>query len=139
MVSGGYRPGASQNNPNKISLTGGNGQSGRQAAQYIPGMASSGVTGKEVYESQTAPGTKLQGDPTASLRTSQVIGLDEPTMFADEPGTAGIDRGPGINSSAFRADLPNSKPSMTATLQKLAVFDDSGEIEMLLQNKMQIG
>jgi len=137
MGSGGYRPGASQNNPNKISLTGGDGQSGRQAAQYIPDMASSGVTGKEVYESQTK--AKMQGDPTASLKTSQVIGLDEPTMFADEPGTAGIDRGPGINSSAFRADLPSSKPSMTATLQKLAVFDDSGEIEMLLQNKMQIG
>ena len=36
--SGGLRPGAPQNNPMNVNALGGNGQSGTQAAKYIPGM-----------------------------------------------------------------------------------------------------
>lgn len=137
---GGYRPTASQNSPTSISATGGNGQSGKQPARYIPDMREQGVTGQDVYASQSAPGTRLQGDEAAAMRGRALpIDLDAPTMFLDEPGTAGIDKGPGINSDVFMADLPMARPSITATLQKLAVFDDSGEAEMLLQQKMRIG
>lgn len=139
MVSGGYRPTASQNNPNKISATGGNGQSGKntQPARYIPGMRSEGTTSKEVYESQTK--AKLAGSPTGGMVRKQPIDLDAPTGRLQEPGTAGIDRGPGIGAAAFAADLPVTKPSIMATLQKLVQFDDSGEVELILRSKMDGG
>lgn len=139
MVSGGFRPTASQNNPNKISATGGNGQSGRntQPARYIPGMRSEGTTSKEVYESQTK--AKLAGSPTGGMVRQQPVDLDAPTGRPQEPGTAGIDRGPGIGAAAFAADLPVTKPSIMATLQKLVQFDDSGEVELILRSKMDGG
>lgn len=139
MVSGGFRPTASQNNPNKISATGGNGQSGRntQPARYIPGMRSEGTTSKEVYESQTR--AKLAGNPSGGMVRQQPIDLDAPTGRPQEPGTAGIDRGPGIGAAAFAADLPVTKPSIMATLQKLVQFDDSGEVELILRSKMDGG
>jgi len=139
MVSGGYRPNAPQNNPNKISVTGGNGQSGRntQSARYIPGMRSEGTTSKEVYENQTK--AKMQGDPTAGMVRQKPIDLDAPTGRADEPGTAGIDRGPGIGAAAFSMDLPVTKQSVMATLQKLVQFDDSGEVELILRSRMDSG
>lgn len=136
---GGFRPTASQNNPNKISATGGNGQSGRntQPARYIPGMRSEGTTSKEVYESQTK--AKLAGSPTGGMVRQQPVDLDAPTGRPQEPGTAGIDRGPGIGAAAFAADLPVTKPSIMATLQKLVQFDDSGEVELILRSKMDGG
>lgn len=136
---GGFRPTASQNNPNKISATGGNGQSGRntQPARYIPGMRSEGTTSKEVYESQTR--AKLAGSPTGGMVRQQPVDLDAPTGRPQEPGTAGIDRGPGIGAAAFAADLPVTKPSIMATLQKLVQFDDSGEVELILRSKMDGG
>ena len=139
MVSGGFRPTASQNNPNKISATGGNGQSGRntQPARYIPGMRSEGTTSKEVYESQTK--AKLAGNPSGGMVRQQPVDLDAPTGRPQEPGTAGIDRGPGIGAAAFAADLPVTKPSIMATLQKLVQFDDSGEVELILRSKMDGG
>ncbi len=35
MVSGGYRPTASQNDPTSVSATGGNGQSGKFVAEKV--------------------------------------------------------------------------------------------------------
>jgi hypothetical protein len=139
MVSGGYRPNAPQNNPMNISATGGNGQSGRntQPARYIPGMRNEGTTSKEVYENQTQ--AKMAGNPTGGMVRQEPISLDAPTAFPNEPGTAGIDRGEGINSLAFRADLPVVKPSIVSTLQKLVQFDDSGEIELILRSRMDSG
>jgi hypothetical protein len=139
MVSGGYRPNAPQNNPNKISATGGNGQSGRntQPARYIPGMRSEGTTSREVYENQTK--AKMQGNPTAGMVRQKPIDLDAPTGRPEEPGTAGIDRGPGIGAAAFSMDLPVTKPSAMATLQKLVQFDDSGEVELILRSRMDSG
>ena len=90
MGSGGYRPDASQNNPANISATGGNGQSGRQGAQYIPGMRSQGVTSQEVYNQQTA--APMAGDPLGQLKVETpaqptVIPLDAPSMYPDRPAT----------------------------------------------------
>lgn len=90
MGSGGNRPNAPQNNPMNVSATGGNGQSGKQAAQYIPGMRSMGVTSQEVYNQQTA--APMAGDPLGELRVQQpaqpdVIPLDAPSIFPDRPVT----------------------------------------------------
>lgn len=139
MGSGGYRPTASQNNPANVSATGGNGQSGRatQPARYIPGMRDGQTTSKEVYENQTK--AKLAGSPTGGMVRRMPVDLDAPTGRPSEPGTAGIDRGPGIGAAAFASDLPVTKPSIMATLQKLVQFDDSGEVELILRSKMDGG
>jgi len=139
MVSGGYRPNAPQNSPANISATGGNGQSGRatQPARYIPGMRSEGTTSKEVYENQTK--AKMAGSPQGGMVRQSPIDLDAPTGRPEEPGTAGIDRGPGIGAAAFMADMPVTKPSAMATLQKLVQFDDSGEVELILRSRMDSG
>ena len=139
MGSGGPRPTAPQNNPANVSATGGNGQSGRatQPARYIPGMRDGQTTSKEVYENQTK--AKLAGSPTGGMVRQQPVDLDAPTGRPQEPGTAGIDRGPGIGAAAFASDLPVTKPSIMATLQKLVQFDDSGEVELILRSKMDGG
>ena len=139
MARGGYRPSAPQNSPSNVSATGGNGQSGRatQPARYIPGMRDGQTTSKEVYENQTK--AKMQGSPTGGMVRQMPVDLDAPTGRLEEPGTAGIDRGPGIGSAAFSMDLPVTKPSLMATLQKLVQFDDSGEVELILRSKLDGG
>ena len=84
--------GGPQYNPMNISSTGGDGQSGTQAAKYIPGMREQGVTSQEVYNTQTqAP---LAGDPTASLRTGfpqlpSAIPLDAPSLYPERDASYG--------------------------------------------------
>jgi hypothetical protein len=60
------------------------------------------------------------------------MSLDAPTERPDEPGTTGIDIGPG-GGSELMMDRPTSRPSLTNTLQKLAMFDDTGEAELIYQ------
>jgi hypothetical protein len=136
MPRGGYRPSAPQNSPSNVSATGGNGQSGRatQPARYIPGMRDGTTTSEEVYKNQTR--AKLQGNPTGGMVREMPVDLDAPTGRPDEPGTAGINRGPGMDNATFSSDLPVVKPSLMATLQKLVQFDDSGEIELILRSKL---
>ena len=136
MVSGGKRPTAPQNNPSNVSSTGGRGQmaSSTQAARYIPGMRDGQTTSEEVYKNQTR--AKLQGNPTGGMVREMPVDLDAPTGRPDEPGTAGINRGPGMDNATFSSDLPVVKPSLMATLQKLVQFDDSGEIELILRSKL---
>jgi hypothetical protein len=105
---GGNRPTAPQNNPMNVSATGGAGQSGTQAAQYIPGMRSQGVTSKEVYEQQTAPGASMAGPTRAPSAAAPMSGpmfggamdLLGETQFPEEPISAGTDfgDGPGMES-----------------------------------------
>jgi len=87
---GGYRPTAPQNNPANINPMGGNGQSGTQAARYIPGMRSQGVTSQEVYNSQTEAPMAGTPQPQAPAFRSlfegmPVTSLNEPTRFPDRP------------------------------------------------------
>ena len=46
--------------------------------------------------------------------------------------TAGIDIGPG-GGSELMMDRPIARPSLANTLQKLAMFDDTGEAELIYQ------
>ena len=133
MARGGYRPSAPQNSPSNVSATGGNGQSGRatQPARYIPGMRDGQTTSKEVYENQTK--AKMQGSPTGGMVRQMPVDLDAPTGRPEEPGTAGIDIGAG-GGSELMMDRPTSKPGLANTLQKLAMFDDTGEAELIYQS-----
>jgi len=101
--SGGDRPTAPQNNPANISATGGNGQSGTQAAMYMPGLAY-GTGGQNMANQTAAP---LAGNPTAAVEAASgpmlppVTGLNEPTQFPDQPVTHGGDMGDGPDSSSL--------------------------------------
>ena len=75
----------------------------------------------------------MAGSPFDSLPKMNSIGLDAPTERPDEPGTAGIDIGPG-GGSELMMDRPSSKPGLANTLQKLAMFDDTGEAELIYQS-----
>lgn len=75
----------------------------------------------------------MVGSPFDSLPKMNSIGLDAPTERPDEPGTAGIDIGPG-GGSELMMDRPSSKPGLANTLQKLAMFDDTGEAELIYQS-----
>ena len=74
----------------------------------------------------------MAGNPFPSLPPINSIGLDAPTERPDEPGTAGIDIGPG-GGSELMMDRPTARPSLANTLQKLAMFDDTGEAELIYQ------
>jgi hypothetical protein len=98
------RPTAPQNNPANISATGGNGQSGTQAAMYMPGLAY-GTGGQNMANQNAAP---LAGNPTAAVEAASsapalpaITGLNEPTQFPDQPVTHGGDMGPGPDSSSL--------------------------------------
>ena len=101
--SGGDRPTAPQNNPANISATGGNGQSGTQAAMYMPGLPY-GTGGQNMVNQTSAP---LAGDPTAAVAatsapmqdSSPVLTFSDPTMYPDRPLTYGADAGAGPDSS----------------------------------------
>jgi hypothetical protein len=75
----------------------------------------------------------MAGNPFPSFPAMNSIGLDAPTERPDEPGTAGIDIGAG-GGSELMMDRPTSKPGLTNTLQKLAMFDDTGEAELIYQS-----
>ncbi len=74
----------------------------------------------------------MAGNPFDSLPKINSIGLDAPTERPDEPGTAGIDTGLG-GGSELMMDRPTARPSLANTLQKLAMFDDTGEAELIYQ------
>ena len=99
-----------------------------QPATYISGLPYG--QGQQTYDNQVA--APMAGNTVPQMAGIDVTPLSAPTQFPDEPGTAGIDRGPGVGPQAMM-DLPRTKPSVVNTLQKLAMFDDSGEAELILQ------
>ena len=125
---GGYQQ---PNNPALVSGPGSLSQrtdgSPTQAATYIPGLPYG--QGQETYDNQVKQ--PMQGNPFPSMGGMNVVPLDAPTMFPEEPGTAGIDAGPGVGSEAMM-DLPRYKSNPRDTIAKVAMFDDTGEVELIL-------
>ena len=98
--SGGDRPTAPQNNPANISATGGNGQSGKQPAQYISGLPYG--QGQETMQQQLSA-------PMAQA-SSPIMGMNMPTLLdetqrPDEPTSAGVDFGMGPGSEVLPPSL----------------------------------
>ena len=123
--------GGSQYSPFNVSATGGAGQSGKmdmQAATYVPGLPYG--EGQKTYNSQVqAP---MAGNPYPQM--PEPVSLDAASMHPDEPGTAGINRGAG-GGSELLMDMPRATaPSIMDTINKLVLFDDSGEAELIAQN-----
>lgn len=119
---GGFRPTAPQNNPASVSALGGNGQSGTQAARYIPGMAYG--QGKATLEQQQ--GAKMQGNP-APVRPAQVsamplpeaVPLNAPTQRPEEVITTGADVGAGPGSDIL--NLPK-EPTYNPDLDMIRTY-----------------
>lgn len=114
-----------------------------QPAQYMPGLGYG--QGGQNYDNQvSAPlagnpmsgfgGQGMSGEPTMVQPTA----LDAPTQFPDEPGTAGINLGPG-GGSELMMDMPRFRPNIQQTLEKAAMFDDSGEAELILNQFFKRG
>ena len=74
----------------------------------------------------------MAGNPLEGLGSINLTPLSSPTSFPDESGTAGIDTGLG-GGSELMMDRPVARPSLANTLQKLAMFDDTGEAELINQ------
>lgn len=125
---GGYQQ---PNNPAPVSGPGSLSQrtdgSPTQPATYIPGLPYG--QGQQTYDNQIKE--PMQGNPFPSMGGVNVVPLDAPTMFPEEPGTAGIDAGPGVGSEAMM-DLPRYKSNPRDTIAKVAMFDDTGEVELIL-------
>ena len=109
---GGMRPTAPQNNPMNVSAVGGNGQNATatQAAKYVPGLSyGEGQQMMDIQQSASmaaAPGIESSGmamAPGSAAATQPIIPLSAPSSRPNEPITAGINMGPGPDSSALRA------------------------------------
>ena len=123
---GGMRPTAPQNNPANISATGGAGQSGTQAAKYIPGMNQLGSTGVETMaQQQSAP---MAGPNQSTPAMPPLTPLTAPTERINEPVTSGMDFGPGPGSEAL--NLPRER-SLSEILASMIDIDPTGDAEEL--------
>ena len=114
-----------------------------QPAKYMPGLGYG--QGGQNYDNQVS--APLAGNPMSSPAGQGVSGepemvkptsLDAPTQFPDEAGTSGIDRGPG-GGSELMMDMPRFRPNIQQTLEKAAMFDDSGEAELILNQYFKKG
>jgi hypothetical protein len=98
-----------------------------QAATYIPGLPYG--QGQQTYDNQVSQ--PMQGNPFPAMGGANIVPLDAPTMFPEEPGTSGINAGAGVGSEAMM-DLPRYKSNPRDTIAKVAMFDDTGEVELIL-------
>jgi len=141
---GGYRPTAPQNNAANVSATGGDGQSGRatQAARYMPGLGYG--KGQEQMQQQTS--APLAGNPTVAAAASaatpptmpETVGMFEPTQRPEEPLTAGMDFGPGPDSSVMGIPAPPKEPDPAiAAIQTLYMQNPRNEDLRLIVQSLQ--
>lgn len=121
--SGGMRPTAPQNNPANISATGGAGQSGTQAAKYIPGLPY-GQGQETMIQQMSAP----MAGPTPGITLPPITPLTAPTERPNEPITHGMDFGPGAGSEAL--NLPNERP-LSETLANMLQYDSTGDVQAI--------
>lgn len=102
-----------------------------QPARYISGMPYG--EGKATYDQQTAAPMAGTGTPMAM---PPVTPITAPTTRPDEPITAGVDFGPGPDSTVI--NIPNTQPTILNVLQSIAENDPSGDAELIfldLQNR----
>ena len=111
--------GGPQYSPMNISPTGGAGQSGKQAARYIPGMGYG--KGKETMQQQTA--APMAGEPPVPSLPA-VVPLTAPTERPNEPITHGAATGAGPGNEAL--NLPPA-PSEDPDIEMIRAYYPSLE------------
>jgi hypothetical protein len=104
----------------------------QQPARYISGLPQG--QGQATYDQQTA--APMAGTAEVPMALPEVTRLTAPTERLDEPITAGVDFGPGPNSTVIK--LPNTQPTVLNVIQQIAENDPSGDTELIfldLQNR----
>jgi len=127
---GGMRTTAPQNNPANVSATGGAGQSGTQAARYIPGLPyGQGQTtmNQQMAAPMAGPNQSAPASPFSEMMPS-VTPLTAPTERPNEPLTAGMDFGAGPGSEAL--SLPRQR-SLSEILASMIDIDPTGDVREL--------
>ena len=127
---GGMRPTAPQNNPANISATGGAGQSGTQAAKYIPGLPyGQGQTTMTQQQSapMAGPNPSASASPFDAMMPS-VTPLTAPTERPNEPVTTGMDFGAGAGSEVL--NFPKQR-SLSEILASMIDIDPTGDVREL--------
>lgn len=97
----------------------------QQPARYISGMPYG--QGQATYNQQTA--APMAGTEEVPMGLPEVTRLTAPTERPNEPITAGVDFGPGPNSTIL--NLPNTQPTILNVIQKIAENDPSGDAELI--------
>lgn len=96
----------------------------RQPARYISGMPYG--EGQATYNQQTAA-PMARGNQPMGAEMPEIIGLNEPTRFPNEPISNGANWGAGPNLGAI---LPQA-PSILTTVEKAIQYDTTGVSEFL--------
>ena len=137
MARGGFRPTAPQNNPANVSATGGNGQSGRQAARYYSGGAygegkqmMEQQQGAEMYKAQQPAPARME--PLSNL--PQATPLTAPSSRPTEDVMTGSVAGPGAGPEALM--LPTQQDDDT-DLARLRTYLPALEVAAASPNSSQ--
>lgn len=107
-----------------------------QPQRYVPGLGYG--KGKEMMEQQG--GAPMQGNDIPQFDVPTVpsaVPLSAPTMFPEEPITAGVDFGPGPGREALR--VPNMAFAPSHTIRQIASQDPTGEMELLYRALLDRG
>jgi hypothetical protein len=103
-----------------------------QPARYISGLPYG--QGEATYNQQVA--APMAGTAEVPMALPEITPLTAPTQRPQEPITAGVDFGPGPNSTVIK--LPNTQPTVLNVIQQIAENDPSGDTELIfldLQNR----
>jgi hypothetical protein len=103
-----------------------------QPARYISGLPYG--QGQATYDQQVA--APMAGTAEVPMAMPEVTRLTAPTQRPEEPITAGVDFGPGPDSTVI--NLPNTQPTILNVIQTIAENDPSGDAELIfldLQNR----
>jgi hypothetical protein len=125
--------GGPQYSPMNISPTGGNGQSGTQAATYIPGLPYG--QGKETLNMQKS--AKMAGNPLADIvgnNATPVTPITAPTEQANVPVTNGAAVGAGAGTEAL--NLPKNADN-SEDVQRLRSYLPALEVAAAQPNASQ--
>jgi hypothetical protein len=95
--------GGPQYNPANISATGGDGQSGKQPAQYISGLPYG--QGQETMQQQLAAPMAAAATPSMGGISMNMPTLLDETKRPSEPTSAGVDFGAGPGSEVLPLSL----------------------------------
>ena len=128
---GGYRPTAPQNNPNIIRPLGGNGQSGRNAAQFQgPKDMTGGAYGEATELRELQQGALMAGQRTAPM--APVTPLLAPTQRPDEAFTTGMPFGEGMGPEMLNLPQAQQRP-FSQIIAEITRNDDTGDMNALLE------
>lgn len=142
-VGSGGANGGPQYSPANVSATGGNGQSGTQAAKYYSGLGY-GQGKATMQQQQAAP---MAGNTAAPLMNPidsmpQVIPISAPTEQPDVPVTDGAALGAGAGTEALMlptsTDSDSDKQRLLSYLPALEVAAQSPNSSQAFRNYVRI-